>query len=1211
MAIKGLSLKESMSKNVQAIMPIDEEKNKFKNQLVNYLGNLLEKKYESEEFQKNLLKSFLENALPNNFINTSNYVDLAIYNGRDPRSTLGVLFEVKSLTNKSEMMTKERMNSKALQETISYYFHERIVNKNLEIKKCIITNGLSWFIIESKEIEKHFYKNKKLVDLYKKFLNNQLSGNTTDFLYTEVISPEIEKAIEKGLTVAHFNLEDALISTNPIELRKNNVTQLYRFFSSENLLNKEIFTDSNKLNKVFYDELLYIMGLEEVKEGNSKVIARLNKGQRQSASFVENAIDRLEIKDVPEENQYDISVQLSVIWVNRLLFLKLLESQLVSFNNDEKYKFLTYDKLPTYEDIYDLFFGVLAKRTSERSQFLKNKFEYIPYLNSSLFEESVLEKSREAIGIDRLRESEIEIYKKTVIKGANGKRKTGKINFLEYLFEFLNSYDFSTSVSHNVNSKNDLINASVLGLIFEKINGYRDGSFFTPGKITMYMSRTAVRSAVIDKVNLELGWDCNSIEDLSYKIKTFEIARQVSNIIDTLKICDPAVGSGHFLVSVLNEIISLKSELRILFDADGKILNDIHCYVANDELIIQDFNGDNFVYHAGNLPSERIQKAFFIQKRTIIENCLFGVDINPNSANICRLRLWIELLKNSYYHTDSKTGLYELVTLPNIDINIKVGDSLLHKFNIDSEFDMRRNDFKEYLELVKDYKQTNNKRTKSEIYDRINKMKLAFDTNFSTPELKQVAKLRRQMGEAGQFDLFAGSEKDKNLFEELKRKEKQAQIKANLAIKNPLFNGGMEWRIEFPEILGLDGEFIGFDLVIGNPPYIFARNQSFTEDMKDYYLRTYQLSEYQTNTYTIFIELAYMLMRKGGTFSYIIPNNFLTIQKASKVRKFIVDKSSNVILINSLDKIFADASVDNCILFFKKNKPNWIEVAELKSGEFNTIGRVEPDFFGETPIFSISMVKYKDAVDAYWKVDAFPPLERENVAQVKSGIKAYETGKGIPKMSSKDKEDRIYHSKYQVDSTYRKYIDGKNVSRYKISWNGEWIKYGANLAAMRDPLMFAKHRILVRQIPSNKNYAIECVYTDENVINDLNSIVITDIKVNPLYLLGVINSKVITLWFLMKFDKFQRRIFPQFKVNELGEFPIPEATSLQQEAVATLVEILMDEMKKENINYILVSKLNIQIDDLVMDLFDLTSEEKQKVNDFSNGHLSEIKTLIR
>lgn len=133
----------------------------------------------------------------------------------------------------------------------------------------------------------------------------------------------------------------------------------------------------------------------------------------------------------------------------------------------------------------------------------------------------------------------------------------------------------------------------------------------------------------------------------------------------------------------------------------------------------------------------KIQKSLFIQKQSIIENCLFGVDINPNSANICRLRLWIELLKNSYY---DESG--ELVTLPNIDINIKVGDSLLHKFDLDFSFDMRKTIFKDYLQLVKSYKNTNNKRTKAEMFEKISKIKASFDDSATSPELKRLKKFK-------------------------------------------------------------------------------------------------------------------------------------------------------------------------------------------------------------------------------------------------------------------------------------------------------------------------------------------------------------------------------------------------------------------------------------------------------------------------------------
>lgn len=1201
MAIKELSLKGSMNRSVQAIMPLDEDKEAFGKKLNNYLTLLYDNQRESEEYQKNLLKSFLEKLLPHNFINTSNRIDLAIYNGKDSNSTLGVIFEHKSLTNKSEMMAKDKINSKAFQEIVAYYLRERLFEHNLEIKKCIVTNGLSWFVIEAKEIEKHFTKNKKLVDLVTKFKNNQLSSNTTDFLYNEVISPAIDLAIDKGIEIAHFDLRDALVkNSKSIEIKKNNLTQLYRFFTAENLLNKEIFTDSNKLNKNFYDELLYLMGLEESKVGTSKIISRLKPSKRQQYSFVENIIDKLEVKDVPKDRQEDIAIQLTVIWMNRILFLKLLESQLVLFNKDESYRFLAYDKLSSFEEIYTLFFAVLAKKITDRTERVQKKFGYIPYLNSSLFEENELEVSRDGIGIDRLPEGDIEIFSKTSLKGSNNKRKSGKINFIQYLFEFLDSYDFSTSISHHEKSKNDLINASVLGLIFEKINGYRDGSFYTPGNITMYMSRRAVRMAVVDKVNETMSWNCESIEDMKLKVRSMEIAKKISDTIDQIKICDPAVGSGHFLVSVLNEIIALKSDLNVLFDSEGNYIgNIIQCYVINDELIIQDMSGNNFMYQVGNDLAERIQKSIFTQKRQILENTLFGVDINPSSVNICRLRLWIELLKSSYYYIDEEINQPVLTTLPNIDINIKVGDSLLHKFDFNYEFDLRRNDFKEYLDLVREYKDTNNKATKANIWDKIERLKYSFDDLASSPELKKLHKLISEKNKAGAISLFEEENNNNKEYLLLSKQLEKAKKEFDERLKNPLYAGGMEWRMEFPEILGENGEFIGFDLVIGNPPYIFARNQSFTEEMKAYYLRTYQVSEYQANTYTIFMELAYQLLRKGGSFSYIIPNNFLTIQNNSKIRKFITEQTSDVVLINSLDKIFADASVDNCIIFFKKNSPNWIEVAELHHGDFNTVGRVEPDFFGEIPIFSISMVKYRQAIDIYWKINEYPVLDRQEIATVKSGIKAYETGKGNPKMTAEDKNNRIYHSTNRIDSSYRPYIDGENVLRYKLTWNNEFIKYGDNLAAPREKIIFDNPRILVRQIPTKSVYSIEAVYTDSDVINDLNSMIITDIKVNPLYLLGVLNSRLISLWFFMRYDKFQRRLFPQFKVNELGEFPIPNSTKEQQDSIAILVKQLMDEMKKEQQDSELINKLNLDIDNLVMDLFDLTEDEKKIVSEFT------------
>ena len=1205
MGVKGLTLKESMNKYVQFIMPLDEQKEVFNNLLVDYLTTLKNNQRESEEYQKNLLKRFLEKVLPNNYINTSSRIDLAIYNGKDSNSSLGVLFECKSLLNRSEMMSKDNYNSKAFQEVVSYYLFQRIREKNIEIKKCIITNGLSWFIIESKEMEKHFFKNKKLVDNINKFYNNQLSSNKTDFLYTEVIAPEIDKAIANGIVLAHFDLSQALIKSKKIEIKKNNLTQLYRFFTAENLLNKEIYTDSNKLNKNFYDELLYLMGLEESKQGTSKIISRLKPAKRQRFSFVENIVEKLDMKDIPKDKQEDIAIQLTVVWINRILFLKLLESQLVLFNKNEAYRFLTYDKLSSFEEIYSLFFAVLAKKVSERNDRVQEKFGYVPYLNSSLFEETELEVSRDGIGIDRLPEGNIEIFSRTALRGTDKKKKTGSINFIEYLFEFLDSYDFSTSISRHEKSKNDLINASVLGLIFEKINGYRDGSFYTPGKITMYMSRKAIRTAAVAKVNEALNWTCETVEDIKFAIgHSIEDALKVSQAIDDLKVCDPAVGSGHFLVSVLNEIIALKSDLNVLFDADGNFIgNLIQCYVVNDELVIQDMAGNNFVYQTGNKQAEKIQKAIFYQKRHILENSLFGVDINPSSVNICRLRLWIELLKSSYYYQDNESGEQTLTTLPNIDINIKVGDSLLHKFDFNYEFDMRRTDFKDYLRLVKEYKETNNKRIKADIWDKIESLKHSFDDTASSPELKRLRKLEADQAKAGVIDLFGDESADSKKFEQISRQVREAQKLLQVRLKNPLYADGMEWRMEFPEILGEDGEFLGFDLVIGNPPYIFAQNNTFSDEMKSYYSRSYPLNNYQANTFGLFLELAFSLVRDGGGISYIIPNSFLTINQYKTLRNHILKSYDEVTFINSKDKIFDEASIDVCIVDMFTKRPSKVTLGVISGGEIKIVADTKAESLLDQDVITISSMSGRDS-SLLLKIEKNSKVIEKNYGTVKDGLKAYERGKGSPKQpEDKDefeefKASKPFFSNQKKDDSYRMFLSGSDLQRYHLKWSGKFLSYGNHLAAPRDSKLFEGERLLIARIPVKSIYTFRATYTKENFVHEQSIESITNLRASPLYLIGVLNSKILSFYAIEKFDFLQRNTFPQMRLTQIKQFPIPNSNDDQQNEIADLVVQIMEEMAKEKVNQDLVDSLNTEIDELVMDLFGLTEEEKQIIRDF-------------
>ena len=644
---------------------------------------------EFEEHIKSHFTTFFNSTFyADNYINTKDRIDLAIYTENNAKSDVAVIIEAKKPSNKAEFLRKDNLNKKALQELLLYYLRERLENNNNNIKHLIATNGYEWYLFKGEDFYNYFFKNKPLIKEYEDFRDGLKDTSKNELFYDEIAKKYIAQ-VEKELPFVYLDFTQ----TNLSKLKDEHLNTLYKIFSDVHILGHPFGNDSNQLNKTFYNELLHIIGLEEVKDKGKKVINRKGENNRDYASLLENAIVILEdrdylsnIKSIPngEEKSFDAGLELCLTWVNRILFLKLLESQLLAYHKkDEKYKFLNTDFINGFDDLNDLFFSALAKPIDERYPKYKEKYKDIPYLNSSLFERNTLEN--EAFEISALNNDDITIYSGTILKDANGKKQKGKLATLEYLFQFLDAYDFATDGSEGIEDNletKSLINASVLGLIFEKINGYKEGSFYTPAYITMYMCRETIRRTVIQKFKEQENDQIESFEDLqSYCIRLFKVddLKRLNAVVDSVKICDPAVGSGHFLVSALNELIVIKNELRILIDAKGVPLRcDIE--IVNDELYVIDDNGLLFEYNPKDKESARIQHTLFHQKQTLIENCLFGVDINPNSVKICRLRLWIELLKNAYYTQENR-----LQTLPNIDINIKCGNSLISRFNLEDD----------------------------------------------------------------------------------------------------------------------------------------------------------------------------------------------------------------------------------------------------------------------------------------------------------------------------------------------------------------------------------------------------------------------------------------------------------------------------------------------------------------------------------------------
>ncbi|NLO50330.1 MAG: class I SAM-dependent DNA methyltransferase [Bacteroidales bacterium] len=1066
MKIEKLKPKKALNKAFLKVKPNRIEIEHFKANLIQLLDRTNDT--ESEEFHKNLVSDFLKKTYydPNHFINTKGRNDLVIHNGDKAKSSVGVILEAKKPTNKWEMVrppaagdTPEqrmvKLNVKAFHELVLYYLRERITEKNPEVKHLVITNINEWFIFDANTFDRLFAQNKNLVKQFRDFEGGRLAGIKTDFFYKEIAEPFIAD-IKTEIEFTYFNLLDYQKPLrNENKQDDNELISLFKLLSPEHLLKLPFANDSNTLDKRFYSEMLHIIGLNETKEGSKKLIGRNKEDLRNSGSILEDAMIQLDSLDkigrlekprqfgeTHQERLFNVALELSITWLNRILFLKLLEAQLITYHDsprssgkgDESYAFLNIKKVKSYDDLNSLFFQVLARKSDERNPDVKKVFEKVPYLNSSLFEPMEIEQV--TLFISNLRDDKtIPILPSTVLKDEHGKKRTGSLNTLEYLFAFLSAYDFSSEGSEKIQEENKtLINASVLGLIFEKINGYKDGSFFTPGFITMYMCRETIRKAVVQKFNETKHWNCKNLDDLYDKI---DDRREANEIVNSIKICDPAVGSGHFLVSALNEIIAVKNDLRILQDRDGKRLKEYQVEVVNDELIVTDDDGELFGYNPKSKESQRIQEALFHEKQTIIENCLFGVDINSNSVKICRLRLWIELLKSAYYKNAT-----ELETLPNIDINIKCGNSLVSRFALDADLKQAlkssRWSIDSYRIAVATYRNAQNKTQKRAMERLIADIKSDFRSEISRndPKIKKLNKLSGELFQMStQHQLFEMSDKEKadwNLkVETLTQQIKKLEAEIEAIKANKIYENAFEWRFEFPEVLNEGGDFIGFDVVIGNPPYI---RQEEIKEQKPYFKAQFKLYTGTADVYIFFIEKGFALLKDKGVFTFIMPNKFMQSGYGKPARNFLLKQNLIEIIDFGDFQVFDEATTYPCILMASK---------ESAKGAFRTAKINTPNFITNFPAYVSNVantIKHNSLSDETWVVSNAQDqgllqkaiLKGKKLEDyVEEGAKrGVLTGLTEAFVIDEATKDRLIKEDYKAESLIKPFVLGRNIKPY-------------------------------------------------------------------------------------------------------------------------------------------------------------------------------------
>lgn len=1202
MKLTPQSPKQSLNKAYLKQRPLRSQMDVFKAGLIGLLDKIDEK--ESEEFHKNLVSDFLKKTIYQEeyFINTKGRQDLVIHNGKDNKTQVGVILEAKRPNNKADWFTPDKPNGKAIHELVLYYLRERIEANNIDLKYLVATNINEWYIIEASYFEKLFYKNKAFVKHYEEWRDGQKVTKDTALFYNDIVKPFIDE-LHDEIPCTYFNIHDyEKALRNEDQEDDKNLIALLKILSPNHLLKVPFANDSNSLDKRFYSELLHIIGLTEVKEGGKKLIERNKPGERHSGTLLESAIvqldslDKLSRLDKPsqfgnsrEEQYFNIGLELCITWINRILFLKLMEAQLIAYHKgDKSYTFLTTEKIKNYDDLNSLFFQVLARQFKDRNDDVKKLFEKVPYLNSSLFEPTDLEQI--TLFISNLKDDkEIPLHSQSVLKEKSGKKRTGSITALEYLFEFLNAYDFSGDGSEEVQEDNKtLINASVLGLIFEKINGYKDGSFFTPGFITMYMCRETIRKAVVQKFNETKKWNCENFDDLYEKI---EDRKEANDIVNSLKICDPAVGSGHFLVSALNEIISVKNDLKILSDRNGKRLKEYHVEVVNDELVVTDEEGDLFEYNPNNKESQRIQETLFHEKETIIEKCLFGVDINPNSVKICRLRLWIELLKSAYYKNAT-----ELETLPNIDINIKCGNSLVSRFAINSDLKQALKKSKwsidSYKLAVDTYRNAESKEQKREMEKLIADIKSDFRSEISTNDPK-VLKLRKLSGElfqmTNQQQLFEMSKKEKAAWnkkvQDLTTETKKLEVEIEEIKANKIYENAFEWRFEFPEVLNDVGDFVGFDVVIGNPPYKMIQPHNTSIQEIEYMRSVFPFAEFKIDLFHLFFQKGLNLIKKEFLLSYIAPSTLLNNYFAEKLRAILIEKSKILKLVVAKEKVFDDADVHTAIYLLKKSEYNnhesivntTINLEEVINGVENYKKIIQKDF-SSLPGKVWNLLIDEKNIRLIRKIALNKTLS--NFASINRGLI---TG---------DRNKYFSHSK--ISDKYVPILTGSDIGKYHHFTPKEFVFFEKPKTAggsWDKDIHLAKFKICIRQIGVAP---IATLIESPFAVTGNIFTIVHENKDYLKYCLGLINSKLLKYYWQLMFSDF-KSTFPQVTIFSLSQLPIPEIEKNQQELIVNKIDQILTLKSKDFKSN--TDSLEKEIDQIVYKFFNLTKDEIKTIED--------------
>ena len=894
-----------------------------------------------------------------------------------------------------------------------------------------------------------------------------------------------------------FGDEKAFYKT-PILRFESLRTKANEFLEIKKVFSVEALSDDffDEYRKQYAEFVKFLTGKEYVKKGNKWVEQETGEPDAQYfTSFKED--DKL-VRDYIKK------------MMGRIVFLYFLQSKGWLAGNLHYMHDLFYDASDEVKgDFLDkvlepMFFGLLNTKPEDRSsaplvngvgvKYIPNA-DKIPYLNGGLFQQEKIDE------VDSVFPA----------------------GMFQSLFDFFDSYNFTI----DENDPNDAevgVDPEMLGKIFENLleDNKDKGAFYTPKEIVRYMCQesltaylqTGIEDAEV-KEHIANFVKTNDVEELGGA--SSELAMSIDQKLIDVKICDPAIGSGAFPMGLLRELYACRKSIEI-------------------------FEEDN----AADI------------KRHIIQNNIYGVDIEKGAVDIARLRFWLALI------IDEK----EPMPLPNLDFKIMQGNSLLESYKgVDLDVTSKK------LKTGKDTKKTRG--VLSLGFEETDVQKTIQDlvkSYFSITDHTLRAQRRQQIDKYVKDYIKVCAEGNHEVQDAVDK----------LEIPNNQF---FLWHTYFADVF----EQGGFDIVIGNPPY----GVSIKDDYRKAVVASWgNVPDYEI--YYYFIVLAAPLLKEKGIMSYIIPNTFLFNTFAKHFREMLVEKW-NVLEILDCTKfpIFESAVVRNAINLFQKDSEGSKQVGYRNTANvtsFSDLLEREREFMTVESLL---------AMNQNWGLAYFLPTSIRNVVnlissspltvkdvfpEISQGLIAYDKYKG---QSEEIIKSRAYHSFIYKDGL-KKWLWGEDVTRYNLTWNGkEYIDYCNGIANPRNPSFFVGKRMLVREIT---NPSIFAALIEIEAYNDPSIIIVKESRDYPIEILvGIMNSKLATFFHFNHSPKATKGAFPKILVQDIKEYPLPKVNLDERKILMRLVDDVTTIKKGKSIAD--TSALENQIDFLVYHLYGLTYDE--------------------